>query len=278
MATYIDNTTAGAFVDDTVSLARFAGTDAGSTPYYIKLTDAAAKTKTGYLGAAGAGETTSEVLTDGGLENWASATNLTSWSESVTGTSTINQETVNMRTGAACARLDIDSSNNLAYFYQGVTLVNAGLYRIGVWYKNSIAGKSAAIQLYGLDPSTQYLKSNGQWQAGSTLIILPSSTDLAQFQITLNAPETGSTFYLRLRNASAASSSIYFDDVSLARITDPDSTGLHVYDGYNSTDRGWAATDAGFDPITIASYSVYSSIPNIASITPLGGIATVITV
>jgi len=57
----------------------------------------------------------------------------------------------------------------------------------------------------------------------------------------------------------AASSSIYFDDVSLVQITDPDSTGLHVYDGYNSTDRGWASMEAGFDPIRIVSWAVYGS-------------------
>lgn len=260
--TRIDATAANAFVDATTSLAAYAGTDAGSTPYYILLTDAAGKTAKAYLGAAGAGETTSEKLTDGGLENWASATNLTSWTESIAGTSTVNKELVDLRpgtAGSASCRMDIDGSNSAAFIYQSVTLVSSGLYRLTFWYKYSSAGLRAYWQLKNSTNEVN-LAPNGTWSASVQSINLPSATTWTQFTVYFNAHASYTSYVLTLCRSAATSSSIYFDDVSLVQITDPDSTGLHVMSAYNGTDRGWASTEAGFDPITIASYKIYSNL------------------
>jgi hypothetical protein len=276
MATYIDATAAGAFVDDTVNLARYAGAS-GATPYYIVCTDSAGKTATGYLGAAGAGPTEVEVLTDGGLENWTTATNATIWTETTAGGSTVNQETVNMRTGAACARLDIDASNSAATIYQSKSITPGSLCRLTVWY-NVATGKTVCFRFRD-SPAHVYLNTSGVWQAGSALHTLPSTDGAwAQYVIYFNAHPDYTNYFFQLQNLSAASSSIYFDDISLVQITDPDSTGLHVYDDANSSTRGWKEQEAGFDPILISSYAIYSTIPNIAAITPSGGIANVITV
>ena len=54
-----------------------------------------------------------ELLVDGALENWSSPTDLTSWIETLAGTSTINQETAVVQGGSNSARFDIDASNNI---------------------------------------------------------------------------------------------------------------------------------------------------------------------
>ena len=253
MATYIDATAAGAFIDDTASLAKFAGAS-GATPYYVVCTDSAGKTATGYLGAAGAGEGTTETVTDGGLENWASATDLTSWTEGLSG-GTVTRETVDLRPGTVGTSSCKIVSSTSSHVRQNITLVPNALYRLTLWYKTQ-SGKNFNIRLTNSGLNV-YLQSNGTWGT-PTGNIQVSNTSWTQYTIYFNA-HASYTNYILYCNGYSSSGTYYVDDVSLVRITDPDSTGLHVYDGYNSTDRGWASTEAGFDPITIASYSIYSA-------------------
>jgi len=61
---YGDFTATNAFFWSSLNLSSYAGTDLGSTPYYIEVLDVAGKKATGYIGAVGAGETLgSETLT-----------------------------------------------------------------------------------------------------------------------------------------------------------------------------------------------------------------------
>ena len=87
----------------------------------------------------------SELLTDGGLENWTSPTNLTSWVESLEGgTSTVNQETSVINGGSNAARYDIDSGNNSAMVTQQVTHSVGDWLLTSSWLRASVSGKSLA--------------------------------------------------------------------------------------------------------------------------------------
>jgi hypothetical protein len=63
----------------------------------------------------------STLLTDGELENWTTVTNLTSWTETVAGTSTVNKELSITDGSTTAARLDVDASNSGASIDQTIT-------------------------------------------------------------------------------------------------------------------------------------------------------------
>lgn len=52
------------------------------------------------------------LLLDGGFETWGSATDLTYWTETVTGTSSVNRESSIVHSGTYAVRLDVDASGN----------------------------------------------------------------------------------------------------------------------------------------------------------------------
>ena len=60
----------------------------------------------------------SELVGNGNFTTWSSSTNAGSWTEFINGASTINQDSVVFQSSPSSARLDIDGSNNLAYFQQ----------------------------------------------------------------------------------------------------------------------------------------------------------------
>lgn len=150
-----------------------------------------------------------ELVTDGGFENWASATNLTSWTESLAGSTTINQETTVVNGGSSAVRFDQDPSNSQSFISQ------AGLATVGRWYqasvyiKSNLSGKNANIGT-----------TNNPWTLSASVGI---TTTYAQYVVSGRA--TGAALLLS-RGATAASSSIYFDDMSFRQISAPT---LHAY-------------------------------------------------
>ena len=138
-----------------------------------------------------------ELLTDGGLEAWTSATNLTSWSETISGTSTVNQETVTIHGGSNACRLDIDASNNNAGITQSGTI-------IGNWYLLSAWVKAAS--------GTPVIKFGYSDGIGVNLTL---DTTYTQRVVTSRATNT-SVFFWR---SSAASNSLYIDDISVKPLT-----------------------------------------------------------
>ncbi|HTK03410.1 MAG TPA: hypothetical protein VL401_01415, partial [Alphaproteobacteria bacterium] len=88
----------------------------------------------------------SELLTDGGLENWTSATNLTSWTEQIAGTSTVNQESSTIHGGTYSVREDIDASNNFGQIFQALTNFGIGNYgSVTYWARSSATGKTLSF-------------------------------------------------------------------------------------------------------------------------------------
>lgn len=155
-----------------------------------------------------------ELLTNAGLETWASATDATGWLETVAGSSSVNRESSDKHAGSYAARLDIDASNNAAYIYQGVTLKD-GYYTFSVWHKCA-----AAMYSYVLITSFSnevYLNSSGLWQKTSAMAITCTSTTWTQYSITFKANPDYKGIFFCLLNGVNTSTSIYWDDASLKR-------------------------------------------------------------
>lgn len=151
---------------------------------------------------------------DSGMEAWTTPTNLTSWTENLAGTCTINQEATIKHAGSYSARFDVDASNNDCYLTQTQTLVAGAPCQLTIWYRNA-AGKTCGWYLRD-SASNVYLKTDGTWDAAAQLNTLPDSNGAwASYTLTFNAHASYTSYRLALRRVSAASSSIYFDDCAV---------------------------------------------------------------
>lgn len=165
------------------------------------------------------------LITDGGFEIWTSATNLTYWSENISGTSTVNREASVIHSGVYSCRLDIDASNNYVQILHDFGGIRAGLpYRVSFWYKTASGRTACALLTATYAGSAYYLQPDGSWKKSgdpdytSRFVTDLSSTEWAQCTVDFIASPgidnaLGVSLYLTQR--SAASSSVYFDDVSL---------------------------------------------------------------
>jgi hypothetical protein len=141
----------------------------------------------------------SELLTDGGLENWTTATNLTSWTEIATGGSTVNQESSVVQAGTYAARIDIDGANAIAYIRQATTTVIGRWLALGAFLRASAAGKTVRMDLAGTNQAT-----------GQTLALTTA------YQLYNHSSRAVSTLVtLDIIRAAMAAASYYVDSVSI---------------------------------------------------------------
>jgi len=152
-------------------------------------------------------------LIDGGFENWTTSTDLTSWTETIAGTSTVTRESTIKRSGKYSCSLIVDASDSSVYIYQTVKLVAGRKYRLVIWYKNSISGKTASWNLKD-SGSNVYLQSDGTW-GGSASIVLPNSISWRPYVIEFTAHVSYTNYVITIGKSSAASSTIYLDNVSM---------------------------------------------------------------
>lgn len=155
----------------------------------------------------------SELLTDAGLESWASATDLTSWAEVAVGSSSVNREASVLHGGTYAARLDIDGSGSTAQISQAVTAA------VGVWLRDS-------VWLRGSGTNSAVLAASNGIPSGDLTVALTTS----YVNTVCTRRVTGAFPSLIIKRAAglSASSSIYIDDVSRTAI--PTATMLSVHD------------------------------------------------
>jgi len=216
-----DFTSTNAFFWSSLDLSPYAGTDLGSTPYWIRVVDGAGKLATGYLAGVGAGETLSgtELVTNGGFDAD------TDW---------------NKNPGVTISGGVLDINNIIdGQAYQYIPCVKYRLYKGVVTVLNYVSG--TANMMIGTIRSGGILNGNGVFTFYSTE---PSGDGFASVQ-----RESGT---LKLQA----------DNYSVKRVFDPPSTGLHIVSSLNGTTRAWEGIEAGFDPDTIASWSIHSVIPS----------------
>jgi len=142
----------------------------------------------------------SNLFTDGGFENWNSATDLTSWTEENAGSSTTNRESSIVHGGTYSTRMDIDSSNNGGIIKQIITTAVNVWIQYTWWARTSASGK----QLWNGD---EYLYG----------VVRDPGTTWTQYVDVIRSSATNPNGkFLRY---SAASSSLYVDDVSAKQLT-----------------------------------------------------------
>ncbi len=222
-------------------LSSYAGTDAGSTPYKVVLTDGSAKTATGYFGAQGAGETLgSEVLTNYGFETGANTGYVSE------GGFTINITSTNPGEGTYSGYTQVATWDGI--YQKNLSLTTNALYKSfgkdkrvtgssPVYDSNnfSVYGKSSS-QGYGTDGTGYFWES-----AGATYDVWLTST--ARYFVSIY-DYTSVGLY---KNESSGTSILYADAITCKPVTDgPATYSLHVMTAKNGTTRGWTV-DSGFN-------------------------------
>jgi hypothetical protein len=140
-------------------------------------------------------------LADPNLDLWTSPTNLTNWTETPTGTSTVNQESVVIPPGATyAARLDIDGLNSACNINQTVTVGANSWIEVSCWVRTSALGK------------TGLLTSDGSPDSYSTS--LNPGTTYTQYKWIFRS--TKASPYFTFHRSSASDASIYYAKLSVA--------------------------------------------------------------
>lgn len=147
----------------------------------------------------------SELLTDGGMENWTSATNLTSWTEVASGLSVIAQETTVVNSGIAAARISVDASNSIAYIRQSVAATIGAWIAYSAHLSTNVNARSVRIDLVG---TTQ--------ASGPTIALT-----LAYQRYNQSARAISGTLTLDIIRSVMTSASYYVDDASVRTISLP---------------------------------------------------------
>jgi hypothetical protein len=144
-----------------------------------------------------------EILADGGMENWNSATDLTSWLETLNGTSTINREGANKYAGNYACRFDLDASDSEVRITYGgyVGLLNR-FYEFDAYGAASNAGDAV------------YIGTGGDV---NTLRLCVLGTSYALYQSTFHVVSANQ--YFIFKRSGAASHSLYMDNASVKLIT-----------------------------------------------------------
>jgi len=215
-----DFTATNAFFWCSLDLSAYAGTDLGSTPYSILLTDGTGKTARGFIGAVGAGGAGpsgegvgAELCADPGFDNAGAWNPLSGWS--------ISGSILTVNTAIA---YDFGCpAKSLAYTAQK-------LYVLGYNFKTKTSGgyyvRFTATPLYPHVSGT----------VGSGYV----------YSTAISSGTTGSGYM-----AMAAGLVGTLDDFSVKNVTDPPSTGVHIVSAYGGTTRAWANIESGFNPNAI---------------------------
>lgn len=140
----------------------------------------------------------SDLATDGGLEAWNSATDLTNWTEQIAGSSTINLEASDVHGGTAAARFDIDSSNSVAKISQTISNSIGDWLLVRLWAKSSVNGKIIQVD------------ENSGSNQGPALTL---TTTYQQFVTLIRATKANTD--IGIKRSAGGSSSIYIDDIEI---------------------------------------------------------------
>ena len=226
-----DLTATNAFFWSSLDLSSYAGTDLGSTPYYIEVLDAAGKKATGYIGAVGAGETLgSELVVNSGFD-----TDLANWIL-IPAEGTIEWDAGREKFTEPGASVDMYSS-------QQITTTQKALYK---------------AQTTIVSTTHRGWLNIGTVQNGETLLSI--YTDIATpGTLTGYVHSPGTSIWITNKFSGPGGNICIYDNSTVKRVTDPPATAIHVVSSLNGTTRNWASIASGFDPNAIASWIIYKT-------------------
>lgn len=223
-----------------LDLSTYAGTDAGSTPYMIRLEDASGDVAWGYAGAVGGGETLdSELLTNPTFD-----VNTTGWTPDAKCT------IASVAGGQSNNCLELTWVSGLyQQVAQTISLTGGVLYKYSRYLKAGTAGELSAY-CYVTKTSTGNLFTGNAMTTESWV----SKTDYCV------APITAADYIAIFQKQGVDEGTVLFDEGSLKQVTDCAVTGLHIFTTKNKTTRGWASIGANFgynDNLKVSIYRCY---------------------
>jgi hypothetical protein len=158
--------------------------------------------------------TDSNLITDGLMEVWASASNLTNWTESVTGTSTINRDSDNKHRGNYSVRFDIDGSNSIVNLSQAVTLEASTEYTFDFYHMEE-AGATMNAQLRDGQGTPNYMDDDGNWSTDAAYLTVQESSAFGRYSITFTTPAWAGPYRVLFTRGTATSKSIWIDSAHI---------------------------------------------------------------
>ena len=159
-----------------------------------------------------------EMITDGGMENWTTDTDLTSWDEYISGSSTINKDAADKHSGSFSCRIFRDAVGSAVHVSQNVPFVPGKRYRLSFWYKSDIASGFKVYSCAGAEVNSAFY-----WPA------LPAAADWTYVEAIAVATSSDDVIRIR-RNAAAQEATGRFDDVSIQEVVGYQSLGWQ-FDG-----------------------------------------------
>jgi len=157
-----------------------------------------------------------DLITDGGFEDYTSPPIFDSWSKTEAGSSTVTQETGagNVFQDLASAKFSIDSSNSLATLSQTVNGVAAGDHKISFWYRdddNCPADDVVEISLQRSSDSNYY-QWDGTWDTGEVFKAFPKSTSWKIAEAYFDNEGTENLTYKIANSGSSGAAYIFYVD------------------------------------------------------------------
>jgi hypothetical protein len=138
-----------------------------------------------------------ELLVDGVMEIWTDASNLTNWTKTIAGTSSLNRESAIVSGGTYAARLDCDGSGSSAQIY--VAGIVPTFARVSVMARNSSGSYGITVR-----------------NSGSTATAIAPSLNQTYAEKFVSARYINGNFVLG--RLEAAAYSLYLDSASVRQI------------------------------------------------------------
>ena len=156
-------------------------------------------------------------VVDGQFSAWASATNLTNWTETLAGTTTITRAAATYKTSPYAVKFTVDALASVSSIAQNITLAAGAAHVVSIWH-NIPVGATAQILIRD-SASNVWLKSDGTWSAVATGIVLTGTGTWTQFRLDFTSHASYTAYQCSIYNATgSASKSLYVDECVIAQV------------------------------------------------------------
>jgi hypothetical protein len=153
-------------------------------------------------------------ILDGRFDMWTDTNTPRFWTPSISGASTVEQESFYINTGSTYSvQLAVDGSNSDVSVAQGITLFPGWYYTLTIYTRNSADAKTAKIVLTDTGANT-YLQTDGTWDTSGSVTVPNQNRVWGSFTLTFRAANY-EAYTLSLANGDASSSNIYVGPITL---------------------------------------------------------------
>lgn len=161
-----------------------------------------------------------ELMTNGGMESWASATDLQDWTEALIG-GTVNQEATIVHGGNYSVNFHTTNIDFLSQITQfNIPLTPGKRYRLSFWHRAD-ASTNLHWAFYDQEPPVHIqLDNDGTWKSDGEALSISSTTDWQQFSVDFICHPSYSSYELIIGKVLSIGTGEdrYVDDVSIREI------------------------------------------------------------